>query len=192
MNKDGRQAIREAMRARRAALDDAQQEKAALAAARWICSLDAYRHAKTVMAYSAARGELRLLPVMMDVLASGRRLALPRCESPGVMTARQVVRLDQLVPGMYGLMEPPSASDVIAPEEIDLILVPGTAFDGAGGRIGQGGGYYDRYLPGTRAVRVGVCHDFALLERIAVQPHDVRMDAVVTPKGLYVPGKNDE
>ena len=64
---------------------------------------------------------------------------------------------------------------------IDLILVPGTAFDVRGHRIGQGGGYYDRYLNRTRAVRVGVCHDFALLSAVPSEAHDVRMDIVVTP-----------
>ena len=47
--------------------------------------------------------------------------------------------------------------------------------------IGQGGGYYDRFLPATRALRVGVCHDFALLDEIPSEPHDARMDVIVTP-----------
>ena len=72
------------------------------------------------------------------------------------------------------------------PEEIDLIFVPGTAFDVRGHRIGQGGGYYDRYLNRTRAVRVGVCHDFALLDAVPTQTHDARMDGVVTPKHTIV------
>ena len=69
----------------------------------------------------------------------------------------------------------------VEPAEIDLILVPGTAFDVRGHRIGQGGGYYDRYLNRTRAVRVGVCHDFALLSAVPSEAHDARMDIVVTP-----------
>ena len=69
----------------------------------------------------------------------------------------------------------------VGPAEIDLILVPGTAFDVRGHRIGQGGGYYDRYLNRTRAVRVGVCHDFALLSAVPSEAHDARMDIVVTP-----------
>ena len=69
-------------------------------------------------------------------------------------------------------------------ERIDLILVPGTAFGRDGGRIGQGGGYYDRFLPQTDALRVGICHDFALLERLPLQAHDQNMDAVVRPSGL--------
>ena len=64
------------------------------------------------------------------------------------------------------------------------MLVPGTAFDVRGGRLGQGGGYYDRFLPRTRAYRIGVCHDFSLLERLPLQAHDQNMDAVVRPSGL--------
>ncbi|MBR5286976.1 MAG: 5-formyltetrahydrofolate cyclo-ligase [Clostridia bacterium] len=192
MNKENKDEIRAAMRAKRAALDAAAQQEASRAAARRILSLNAYKDAKTVMAYAAVRGELSLAPVLEEILASGKTLAMPRCETPGVMTARRITALDELVPGMYGLPEPAPSCAVIAPEEIDLILVPGTAFDRAGNRIGQGGGYYDRYLPGTRAVRAGICHDFALLERICAQAHDVRMDAVVTPTGVFMPENNEK
>ena len=102
------------------------------------------------------------------------------------MSARRVTALSQLVPGAYGLPEPGGDCPEIAPEAIDVVLVPGTAFDAGGGRIGQGGGYYDRFLPGTRAYRIGVCHDFALLGSVPMQAHDQRMDAVVCPSGLTV------
>ena len=139
------------------------------------------------MAYIAARGELSLSPVIEDLLASGRQLALPRCEDAGIMTARLVSHPDQLQRGAYGLMEPDQTCKVIPPEEIDLILVPGVAFDRAGNRLGQGGGYYDRYLPQTHALRVGICHDFALLDHLSAQIHDALMDMIITPEGVHPP-----
>lgn len=181
MNK---QALRDAMRARRAQLEQAQQEADEAALARRILLHPAYLSAGTVMAYIAARGEIRLSPVIRDVLASGRRLVLPRCEAPHIMTARHVKSLDELERGAYDLLEPSRACAVVAPEEIDLILVPGTAFSRRGERIGQGGGYYDSFLPRTKAVRMGVCHDFALLECLDTQEHDQKMDAVCTPGAL--------
>lgn len=102
------------------------------------------------------------------------------------MTARRVFSLDELVPGAYGIWTPREDCPEILPGEIDLILVPGTAFDRRGARLGQGGGYYDRFLPRTAGFRMGVCHDFALLDRVAQQPHDQRMDAVVTPGGIIL------
>lgn len=97
------------------------------------------------------------------------------------MHGHRVDAPDRLVKGAYGILEPGAGCPRVEPEEIDLIFVPGTAFDVRGHRIGQGGGYYDRYLNRTRAVRVGVCHDFALLSAVPSEAHDARMDIVVTP-----------
>ena len=72
------------------------------------------------------------------------------------------------------------------PEDVDLILVPGVAFDRDFYRLGQGGGYYDRLLSGTNAVKAGVCHDAALIGRVPREAHDIRMDAVITPGALIL------
>ena len=176
--------IRRRMRAMRRALDEKAQQQAADAVYRRLVSLDIYRNARCVMAYAACRGELALQRIMEDILAGGRELALPRCEAPGVMTARRVDSLSRLTTGAYGLPEPDACCAIIDPTSIDLILTPGTAFDLKGGRIGQGGGYYDRFLPKTKAITIGVCHDFALLEHVPAALHDYRMDMIVTPLGV--------
>ena len=92
--------------------------------------------------------------------------------------------------GAYGLMEPKEDCAIADPQRIDLILVPGTAFDREGGRIGQGAGYYDRFLETRGALRVGVCHSFALLERVPCEMHDAAMDYVITPGGIIRTGRN--
>lgn len=80
--------------------------------------------------------------------------------------------------GKFGILEP--ADPVFAPRDLDLILVPGVAFDRSGNRIGRGGGFYDRLLPQYRAVRAGICFDFQCLESVPAEPHDCKMDLVVT------------
>ena len=188
MNKDE---LRHAMRARRRALSQEEQRRASLAVLERVRAFAPYREARSVMAYMACRGELDLSPVLLDALAQGKTLLLPRCEAPGIMTARRVTELSQLAAGAYGLMEPAQCCAVFPPEEINLIFVPGTAFDALGGRLGQGGGYYDRFLAQTRGLRVGVCHDFALLERVPTMAHDVRMDAILTP-GAWIDCRPEE
>lgn len=187
MNKE---AIRREMRALRRGLPQAEQKSAARAVFEQLLAYAPYQRARSVMAYMACRGELSLAPVIDDVLARGKTLLLPRCEAPGMMTARRMQSLAQLAPGAYGLIEPGEDCEIVPAEDIDLILVPGTAFDPTGRRLGQGGGYYDRYLAKTRALRVGVCHGFALLERVPAQAHDARMDAVLTPDGIICLGEN--
>jgi len=181
-----KKALRERLRAMRRGLSQEEQRRASETACGRITALPAYERARCVMAYIACRGEMDLAPVIRDILSSGRTLALPRCEAPGVMTARRIASLSQLVPGAYGLMEPDADCAVVPPEEIGLILVPGVAFDRACYRLGQGGGYYDRFLTKTNAVRAGVCHGMALMDCVPREAHDMRMDAVITPEALIL------
>ena len=177
-----KQELRVKLRAMRRDLSPEEQKTASLAVFRQLQKFTPYRDAACIMAYMACRGELSLAPVMDEWLARGRKLLLPRCEAPGVMTARCVANMAQLVSGTFGLMEPDAACKIAAPEEIELILVPGVAFDRMGHRLGQGGGYYDCFLAKTHALRVGICHDEALIDRVPVEEHDCMMDAVITPR----------
>ena len=79
-----------------------------------------------------------------------------------------------------------AAAQVIAPAEIDLILVPGLAFTRDGWRLGRGGGFYDRFLSQlpAHATKLGVCFDLQLVSALPTEPHDQRLDGVITEKGL--------
>ena len=184
--RDAVQELRLALRSRRAGLKQQQQAEDSARVCARVLAHPAYASARVVMAYVAARGELDLRPVLEDALARGKVLALPLCVGPGEMQARRVTALSQLRPGRYGILAPDESCEWIDPTRIDLVLVPGVAFDRQGGRVGQGGGYYDRFLPLTTALRVGICHDFALLERVPMRPHDQRVQEVITPAAHIV------
>lgn len=181
--------LRAEMRAMRRGLAQEAQWAASQAVFERIAAYEPYRQAQTVMAYAAVRGELSLETVIADVLAGGKALLLPRCEAPGIMTARRIRSMDDLAAGTYGLMEPKESCEISDPKEIDLIFVPGVAFDRRGHRLGQGGGYYDRFLKESGARRVGVCHDLALLESVPFDRHDIGMDDVITPGGIFSAGE---
>lgn len=181
--------LRARMRAMRRALPPGEQQRAARAVFEQLAEFAPYQHADVIMAYMACRGELSLEYVIWDVLGRGRTLLLPRCDAPGVMTARRVLRPENLTAGAYGLPEPDAGCEIADPREIDLILVPGVAFDRRGGRLGQGGGYYDQYLPGSSALRVGICHDFALIDGVPCEAHDESMHFVITPGGVFRPAE---
>ena len=132
--------------------------------------------AKTIMAYCAIAPEPDITPVLEEILGQGKTLLLPRCESDGIMTARVIDDIAALIPGAFGIMEPPEDCPVFPAEDIDLILVPGLAFDRKCHRLGRGKGYYDRFISGQRTM--GICS--CLLPEIPVEEHDKTMEAVMT------------
>ncbi len=135
------------------------------------------RRASTVMTYVAFRNELDLR-ALLELLPE-IRWAVPRVEGPYLIPHHYDP--GRLIRHRFGMLEPAPDLPVIAPREIDLVLVPGVAFDRRGGRLGFGGGFYDRFLPTTPALRVGVNYDACLVDELPVYEHDQRVDWVATP-----------
>ena len=91
---------------------------------------------------------------------------------------------DDLASGYRGIMEP--SQDAPVAEKIDLVIVPGMAFDAKGNRLGRGGGFYDRLLPTLSCPKVGVCRNHQFVEEVPVQSWDQKVDIVVTPANCYI------
>ena len=143
--------------------------------------------ARTVLLYHGMDTEpdtVRLLPPLWDI---GKQVCLPRCLPGNQMEARLVQRDSTLVRHPYGMLEPGPDCPLIPPDQIDLVLVPGLAFDRSGGRLGRGGGYYDRWLAGFSGITAALCRDGLLMEAIPRLPHDLGVNLVVTETGLYGP-----
>lgn len=113
------------------------------------------------------------------------KLALPRIDS-GRMTFHRIAALDGLTKGAHGVLEPAvGEGTLVLPGEAAVVLVPGMAFDRKGGRLGRGGGFYDRLLVEghLHARRIAVCYACQVVERVPVEPHDMEVDAIVTEDG---------
>jgi len=149
-----------------------------------------------LLAYVSFRREVDTWEIMFAALGEGRTLALPRVEPGGRLSLRAVRDpLHELVPGAFGIPEPAPSSPLLEPEAVDLVLVPGVAFDRRGYRLGYGGGYYDRLLADMRspavtarrsspAVAAGLAYDFQIVDELPVGPHDQRVDLVLTERGV--------
>ena len=179
-----KQSIRREIRARRQSLPQEARDEAAQQAISHLLAWDVYRSARSVLAYAAVRGELDVRALLEDALACGKALCLPRCEAGGEMTARRVTGLRALERSAYGIPEPGPGAPVCAAGEIDLAIVPGIAFDARGVRIGQGGGYYDRFLPRFRGVAAGIGYTFQVYEALPSLSHDAAVDYVIHPAGI--------
>ncbi len=148
-------------------------------------TLPEVRAAGIVMAYVGTTREPDTMPLLQRLLEMGKCLVLPRVSQCGLMEAREVSDLKSLVIGSFGILEPDSHLPLIAPSMIDVVLVPGVAFDLERHRLGHGGGYYDRFLPETRAFTVALAAPVQLLEEVPAQLHDVRMDCLITSDGVF-------
>ena len=166
------------MRRLNRALDSRQRLRASAAIFSAVERLPEFRAARTVAVFAALPDE----PATDEVLArwaSTRRVVLPRVEGDAMRF--YACRPDALVFGAFGILEPQGERPCPA-GEIDLVVCPGVAFTADGRRLGRGRGSYDRYLgdPAFRGFRVGVCYAHQLVDDLPVEPHDVRMDRVIT------------
>ena len=92
---------------------------------------------------------------------------------------------DSLCPGPFGIWEPKASCREIRAQDIDVIVVPGVAFDPERNRMGRGKGFYDRLLATTHAAKIGICFGFQLLPHIPVEPFDQKMDLVITENEIF-------
>ena len=162
------------------------EERAACVASIWeqVESSEAFRRARTILLYASLPDELptgivleRWSRATEDPMTPGKKLVLPLVE--GESLRLKACQSNALQPGYQGILEPlPSCPDV-PPEAIDLAIVPGRAFTADGWRLGRGKGFYDRLLPTlVNARKVGVAYPYQIVEKLPIEPWDVRLDAI--------------
>jgi len=141
------------------------------------------RSAHTILFFAPMPEELDTWPLLEKFLAAGKVCGLPFYNSATKnYLARQVQNLtEDISVGYFGIREPTSNCPEIPLEKFDLVLVPGVAFDWNGNRLGRGRGFYDRLLAKTSGVKCGVGYDFQLIGKIPVEPHDAKVNFIVTP-----------
>lgn len=196
--------LRAKMLARRKSMPQQLVREAGLAAQRRLMASSIWRQAHTVLLYAACRNELATELLLAELWRRGDTVLLPRCcrmqgqaqgeagRLTGELELFRVLSREQLSPGAYGILEPDPAScpafhGLSDETSVDLALLPGVAFDTHGGRLGYGGGYYDRLLAGGRlqgAWLAGFCYAWQLVEAVPRAPWDKPVHGVCTDKEL--------
>lgn len=142
--------------------------------------LEIYEKARTPVLYYAAKNEVLLFGLY-------QKFGLPRCIDKNGEMEIYWANLSEMSPDAHGILSPlPLPKNSILPEEIDLIFVPAVAFDVLGNRLGQGGGYYDRFLPKCKnAVKIGVCFSCQISENfLPADKFDEKVDFIISEKGI--------
>ncbi|TVQ78748.1 MAG: 5-formyltetrahydrofolate cyclo-ligase [Phycisphaeraceae bacterium] len=182
-----KRALRRTMRVwlRKLTLEEVRRRSERLCAT--VLGTRAYREARTVMAFLPIPGEPDLSGVIERAFADGKRVCLPRAEwDAGTMEAILVAGPGYAVrTGRHGVIEP-DGDERAVPGSIDLVLVPGLAFDRAGVRLGRGAGFYDRFLRDCAGLRLGVAFGEQVAEAVPRQPHDELVHAIATESGVIV------
>jgi len=139
--------------------------------------------AHTILFFAPLPDELDVWPLLEESLAGGKIAALPFFDrDKNIYSARRIKNpADEMVAGKFGVREPASSCAEIPLDRFNLILVPGLVFDLGGHRLGRGRGFYDRLLQMVSGIKCGVAYDFQLLENIPTEPHDAKVDFVLTP-----------
>jgi 5-formyltetrahydrofolate cyclo-ligase len=184
-----KQAIREQAHTNRNAQENKDELSKAIVA-KFLALLECQR-AKTVLFYLDVRSEVRTRHSLHDALASGKKIVVPYCVD-GELELFHLENFDELAVGMYKILEPKAELRTVAAKkvdvaEIDLIMVPGVAFDRRGGRTGHGKGYYDKLLEHARpdTPLVALAFECQMFEEIPMQDHDVFMDKVITESNIF-------
>lgn len=184
-----KQEIRQAAHDNRRAQADKDQVSASIVDR--FMALPEYHAAQTVMFYVDVRDEVRTRHALPAAIASGKRIVIPYCVD-GELELFHLESMDELEVGMYKILEPRAdLRDVTAKRlqasDLDLVMVPGVAFDRQGGRTGHGKGYYDKLLEHARldAPLVALAFESQMFPEIPCESHDIYMDKVVTEQATY-------
>jgi 5-formyltetrahydrofolate cyclo-ligase len=172
---------REALERRKAIPLRVRQLKDSLIKER-LLALPAFRGAERVALYASFRTEVDTLGIIMEALAAGKEVLLPRVDLvEGRLALHRIEGLEDMAPGFRGIPEP-AAGEQVPVQEANLLVVPGVAFDPEGRRVGYGGGFYDRLLPRVKGLRpiVALAYEEQVFPSLPREEHDISVDVVIT------------
>jgi 5-formyltetrahydrofolate cyclo-ligase len=142
-----------------------------------------FKMAKAILFFAPLPEEVDLWPLLKRTLAGGKMVALPCFDSENqIYTPRRVTDVHvEILSGKFGIREPAASCVEIPLDDLDLILVPGVAFDLNGHRLGRGKGFYDRLLQNFRRLKIGIAFDEQIVGEIPSEARDIKMDLILTP-----------
>lgn len=148
-----------------------------------------FKNAEIIAIYKSFSSEVSTEEIIKYALKSGKKIALPRVNK-SKLDFYEIKSIDEkLIKSNFGIEEPiENSKTFVDKQKIDLVIVPGLAFDKEKNRLGYGGGFYDRFLAGINALKIGICFDEQLLknETLPVKETDIKLDIIITDKEMVI------
>ena len=158
-----------------------------------LINMNFFKQAENIFIYVGFGSEINTADFIKDFLKMGKRIFIPRTNiEERTMEAVEISSLNNLVKDKYGILEPAKEIKAAGKLDLDLIILPGVVFDTLGGRIGYGGGYYDKYLEnlGEKISKAALCYDFQLIDKVPIEEHDIKADCIITEKRIITLKQN--
>lgn len=161
-----------------------ERRRGSLAVEKKLFDVDGFCKAPVVAFYVAMPHEVDTAPMIDRALAAGMRVGVPRCDMKTIeLTLYEIRNRERLQRGTWGILEPePHPACLVKPEDVACVVVPGVAFDADGNRLGNGRGFYDRFLKKLRpgALKIGLAYGLQMVPHVPVEAHDVKLDLILT------------
>lgn len=186
-----KQALREQVACRAAGLSAEYMASSDAGILQRLVALPEYKAARVIFCYVSVRREPDTRAFIEQALADGKQLCVPRCAAGAVMDACPIEGFAAVQPARFGLLEPKREAAAVAPQAIDLVVAPCVSADRQGHRLGNGAGFYDRYLAQVACPVLCLCREELLSEHVPTGPYDVPVQ-VLTEAGLYPAQKTGE
>lgn len=182
-NRQAKLALRAEMRAKLKTMSAAERAAASLEACARLEQQAVWQKAQSILFYAPLPEEPDIWQLLLDALAAGKTVLLPRFspEQKSYLACHIKDAVKDIQKGQFGIREPGDACAKISLNRLDLILVPGIAFDLDGHRLGRGKGFYDQLLAVIHGPTCGVAFDQQIVSRIPVEPHDICLSSILTP-----------
>jgi len=187
-----KKALRNEIRARLRGMSESARRELSESATGTLDRQPIWNEARTILFYAPVDGEIDVWPMLLDALNHGKQAYLPRfletvdanqrSSRHGTYVICRITHAEKDVRiGKFGIREPVESCTQGQLNWLDLTLVPGIAFDLHGCRLGRGKGYYDRLLADVSGTKCGVAFDEQIVESLPTEPHDVRLNCILTP-----------
>jgi len=184
--KDEKMALRSLLKQKRAEINIQDKQKADQIICDKLLSLNEIKNAKTVLTFVSTKDEVDTICFIKSLFSLHKNVAVPKCiDINGNMSFYLISSLESLLENSFGIFEPSDKSEKLQDFSNSVCIIPALSFDKNKQRIGYGKGYYDRFLKEYKGIKIGICYDELITQKLPCDSFDISADKVITQTQIF-------